>query len=63
MSESWNTCPACEHITDVSEDGQPGERFDCSNCGEPLVAEAYGEGDETEWHLLTAEQYDEEDVA
>jgi peptide subunit release factor 1 (eRF1) len=58
--DPWNICPACNEHTDVSEDGQPGERFDCSECAEPLVAECFGEGDGVEWQLMTAADYDKE---
>jgi hypothetical protein len=53
----WNTCPACSKITALPDFEQPGTELLCSECGEALVAECYGDGDNEEWALLLASEY------
>ena len=53
----WNTCPACSKITALPDFEQPGTELPCSECGEALVAECYGDGDNEEWALLLASEY------
>ena len=59
--EPWNICPACDELVDVDDEALPGTELDCSNCDTRLVAECYGDGEETEWKLILASEYFDEE--
>lgn len=54
---AWNTCPACSKLVDLPDFEHPGTELPCSECGEALVAECYGDGGNEEWALILASEY------
>lgn len=58
---AWNVCPSCNELTDLPDFEQPGTPLTCTNCGTRLVAECFGHSDDTEWRLILASEYYDDD--
>ncbi len=47
-------CPECERDFRTSSKKHIGEKFKCSHCGHPMMAESdYGENGEIIWYAVT----------